>query len=375
MSLAVGLAGGSALAGAPAAAQTEPMPSTPAELTGTLAKVRESGAVTIGYRESSVPFSYLSRAQRADRLFDRVVQGNRRGDERCGAQDARRSSGWPVNPTTRIDAVASGKVDLECGSTTSNLERQKRVGFSPTMFVSGTKLLVKNGSPIKSFRDLAGQTVAVTAGTTNEKAMRDLSARFKLGLNLLVSPDHAESFALVKAGKAVAFATDDVLLYGLIAQDKAENKGRSDYEVVGEFLSYDPYGVMFRKGDAQFAAVIHDTFVTLAQDGEIERQYKRWFLRKLPVGHQHRPADEPAARDDHSDVGRQDRVGRAAGSVSVRARRIARARRPTARPNRRRPCRWCGRQHRRSGSESGRTRGTRRRWATMRCDGCLPGAR
>jgi glutamate/aspartate transport system substrate-binding protein len=114
--------------------------------------------------------------------------------------------------------------------------------------------------------------------------MRDLSARFKLNLNLLVSPDHAESFALVKAGKAVAFATDDVLLYGFIAQDKSENQGRSDYEVVGEFLSYDPYGVMFRKGDAQLASVIHETFVTLAQDGEIERQYKRWFLRKLPSG-------------------------------------------------------------------------------------------
>ncbi|HEY2977640.1 MAG TPA: transporter substrate-binding domain-containing protein, partial [Burkholderiaceae bacterium] len=102
--------------------------------------------------------------------------------------------------------------------------------------------------------------------------------------NLAVSPDHAESFALVKAGKAAAFATDDVLLYGLIAQDKAANNGRSDYQVVGEFLSYDPYGVMFRKGDAQLATVVHDTFVTLAQDGEIERQYKRWFLRKLPAG-------------------------------------------------------------------------------------------
>ena len=92
------------------------------------------------------------------------------------------------------------------------------------------------------------------------------------------------SFALVKAGKAAAFATDDVLLYGFIAQDKSENQGRSDYQVIGEFLSYDPYGVMFRKGDAQLASVIHDTFVALAQDGEIERQYKRWFLRKLPSG-------------------------------------------------------------------------------------------
>ena len=283
LSLAVGLLMAAGVTLAPVGAQTEPTPSTPAELTGTLAKVRESGSVTIGYRESSVPFSYLS--ARGEPIGYSIELCKAIVEAMSDAVHKTLSIKWlPVNPATRIDAVANGQVDLECGSTTSNLERQKRVGFSPTMFVSGTKLLVKNGSPIKSFRDLVGQTVAVTGGTTNEKTMRDLSARFKLELNLVVSPDHAESFALVKAGKAVAFATDDVLLYGFIAQDKSENQGRSDYDVVGEFLSYDPYGVMFRKGDTQLAAVIHDTFVTLAQDGEIERQYKRWFLRKLPSG-------------------------------------------------------------------------------------------
>jgi ABC-type amino acid transport substrate-binding protein len=283
LSLAVGLLMVVGVTLAPVGAQTEPTPTTPAELTGTLAKVRESGSVTLGYRESSVPFSYLS--ARGEPIGYSIELCKAIVEAMSDAVHKTLSIKWlPVNPATRIDAVANGQVDLECGSTTSNLERQKRVGFSPTMFVSGTKLLVKNGSPIKSFRDLVGQTVAVTGGTTNEKTMRDLSARFKLELNLAVSPDHAESFALVKAGKAAAFATDDVLLYGLIAQDKAANNGRSDYQVVGEFLSYDPYGVMFRKGDAQLATVIHDTFVTLAQDGEIERQYKRWFLRKLPAG-------------------------------------------------------------------------------------------
>ena len=283
LSLAVGLLMAAGVTLAPVGAQTEPTPSTPAELTGTLAKVRESGSVTIGYRESSVPFSYLS--ARGEPIGYSIELCKAIVEAMSDAVHKTLSIKWlPVNPATRIDAVANGQVDLECGSTTSNLERQKRVGFSPTMFVSGTKLLVKNGSPIKSFRDLVGQTVAVTGGTTNEKTMRDLSARFKLELNLVVSPDHADSFALVKAGKAAAFATDDVLLYGLIAQDKAANNGRSDYQVVGEFLSYDPYGVMFRKGDAQLATVVHDTFVTLAQDGEIERQYKRWFLRKLPAG-------------------------------------------------------------------------------------------
>jgi glutamate/aspartate transport system substrate-binding protein len=267
----------------PATAQTEPVPTAPAALTGTLAKVRESGTVTIGYRESSVPFSYLSARNEpigySIELCKAVVEAM------SDAVHKTLTTKWvPVTSESRIDAVANGQVDLECGSTTSNLERQKRVSFSPTMFVSGTKLLVRKSSPIQSFTDLAGKTVAVTSGTTNEKTMRDLSARFKLGLNLVASRDHAESFALVKSGKADAFATDDVLLYGLIAQDRGTAEGPSDYHVVGDFLSYDPYGVMYRKDDPQLKAVIDSTFHDLAEDGEIERQYKRWFLRKLPSG-------------------------------------------------------------------------------------------
>jgi glutamate/aspartate transport system substrate-binding protein len=268
------LAAAFVLAG-PAQAQEQ----APTALTGTLAKARETGAITIGYRESSVPFSYLN--ARKEPIGYSI--------ELCRAlvtaiEDAVNRSltiKWvPVTSDSRIDAVASGKVDLECGSTTNNLERQKRVSFSPTMFVSGTKVLVKKGSPIKSFRDLAGRKVAVTAGTTNEKTLRDLSEKFKLNINLQVTRDHAESFGLVKSGQADAFATDDVLLYGLIAQDAA----KADYEVVGDFLSYDPYGIMYRKGDPQLNKVVVDTFQVLAEDGEIERQYKRWFLRKLPSG-------------------------------------------------------------------------------------------
>ncbi|MGO4393088.1 amino acid ABC transporter substrate-binding protein [Variovorax sp. M-6] len=275
---------GALLGPAPAAlAQSEPAPAGPAVLGGTLAKARDAGVVVIGYRESSVPFSFLSPRKEpigySIELCKAVVEAM--GD----AVHKTLSIRWqPVTAESRIDAVVNGQVDLECGSTTSNLERQKRVAFSPTMFVSGTRLLVKKGSPIQSFRDLAGKPVAVTAGTTNEKTLRDLSARFKLELNLLVSRDHAESFALVKSGKAEAFATDEVLLYGLIAQDRGEAGGASDYQVVGDFLSYDPYGVMYRKGDPQLAKVVNDTFQALAEDGEIERQYKRWFLRKLPSG-------------------------------------------------------------------------------------------
>ncbi len=255
------------------------VPAQAQELTGTLAKARATGTIALGYRESSVPFSYLN--ARKEPIGYSV--------ELCRAlvtsiEDAVNKSltiQWvPVTSDSRIDAVASGKVDLECGSTTNNLERQKRVAFSPTVFVSGTKVLVKKGSPIKSFRDLAGKKVAVTAGTTNEKTLRELSEKFKLAIHLVVTPDHAASFGLVKSGQADAFATDDVLLYGLIAQDAA----KASYEVVGDFLSYDPYGIMYRKDDAQLNKVVVDTFQVLAEDGEIARQYKRWFLRKLPTG-------------------------------------------------------------------------------------------
>jgi ABC-type amino acid transport substrate-binding protein len=248
-------------------------------LTGTLAKARTSGAITIGYRESSVPFSFLNTRKEpvgySIELCRELVTAIGNAVDRTLAIQWER-----VTSDSRFDAVASGKVDLECGSTTSNLERQKRVSFSPTIFVSGTKVLVKKGTPIASFRDLAGRKVAVTAGTTNEKTLRELSEKFKLGIQLQVARDHAESFSLVKSGQADAFATDDVLLYGLIAQENA----KADYRVVGDFLSYDPYGIMYRKGDPQLAKVINDSFQVLAEDGEIERQYKRWFLRKLPTG-------------------------------------------------------------------------------------------
>jgi len=253
--------------------------SDPAELTGTLAKVRASGTITIGHRESSIPFSYLSaRGEPIGYSIDLCKLLVDAISEEVGRTIAIK---WQlVTPESRIAAVTSGQVDLECGSTTSNLERQKLVSFSPTIFVSGTKLLVKKGSPIRSFRDLGGKKVVVTAGTTNEKTLRELAAKFKVDMALTVASDHAASFALLTGGAVDAFATDDVLLYGLLAQ----NKVQGEYLVVGDFLSYDPYGVMFRKGDAPLAALVKDTFRQLAEDHEIERRYTRWFLQKLPSG-------------------------------------------------------------------------------------------
>ena len=265
-----------ALAAANAGAQTAPAPT---QLTGTLAKVRETGTIAIGHRESSIPFSYLSaRGEPIGYSVDLCKLLVDAISEEVGRTVAVR---WvPVTSESRIPAVVSGQVDLECGSTTNNLERQKQVSFSPTMFVSGTKLLVKKGSAIKSFRDLAAKRVVVTAGTTNEKTMRELSTKFKVDMILSVAADHAASFAQLQAGQVDAFATDDVLLYGLLAQNKAQ----ADYVVTGDFLSYDPYGIMYRKGDTQLAQLVNDTFHNLAEDREIERRYNRWFLRKLPSG-------------------------------------------------------------------------------------------
>ena len=264
------------LATAQAFAQSE---STPVQLTGTLAKARDTGSITIAHRTSSIPFSYLSaRGEPIGYSIDLCKLLVEAIGEEVGRS---LNIKWqPVTSETRIASITSGQSDLECGSTTSNLERRKLVSFSPVIFVSGTKLLVKKGSPIRSYRDLGGRKVAVTAGTTNEQAMRELTRRFKLNFDLRIAADHAASFALLTAGEVDAFATDDVLLYGLLAQ----NKRQADYVVIGEFLSYDPYGIMYRRDDSQLARVISEAFHTLAADGEIERRYKHWFLRKLPSG-------------------------------------------------------------------------------------------
>ncbi len=249
------------------------------ELSGTLLKTRSTGVVTLAYREASVPFSYLSaRGTPIGYSIDLCLKLVDAIGEAVGREV---SVKWlPVTAESRIDAIASGKADLECGSTTNNLERQKLVKFSPVIFVSGTKLMTPVGSKLRSFRDLAGKSVVVTAGTTNEKTMRDIAKKFGLDFKLIVARDHAESFAMMTAGAADAFATDDVLLYGLISQNKARGK----FDVVGEFLSYDPYGVMYRKGDPQMTDLVEATFSALADDGEIERQYRRWFLSRLPSG-------------------------------------------------------------------------------------------
>jgi len=250
------------------------------ELTGTLKKVHDTGTVVIGYRESSIPFSYLN--SRGEPIGYSIDLGRAIVDGISNELDGQtlKIRFVPVTPESRISAVVNGEIDLECGSTTNNAQRQKQVAFSPVMFVAGTKLLVKRDSNIQSFHDLNGKTVVVTAGTTNEEAMHRLSDKFSISMHLITGIDHEESYEQLATGKADALAGDDVLLYGLIAK----NRTSQNFMVIGEFLSYDPYGIMFRKDDPQLAKVMQRVFQEMAQSRDLEYTYKRWFLSKLPSG-------------------------------------------------------------------------------------------
>jgi glutamate/aspartate transport system substrate-binding protein len=260
-----------------AAAQEQEQPVE--KLTGTLAKANRSGTITLGYREASFPFSYLGPGNTPmgysiDLCQAIVDEAGREIDKTLKVDYV------AVTPETRQAAVVSGKVDLECGSTTNNAERQKQVAFSPIMFVTGTKLMVHRRSPIKSYKDLNRKVVVVTAGTTNEQVMKRLNEKFKLGANVISARDHEESYNLVADGKADAFATDDILLYGLIARHNAQR----ELTVVGDFLSYDPYGIMFRKDDPQLNQTVARTFQQLAESRDLILTYDKWFVRKTPTG-------------------------------------------------------------------------------------------
>ena len=263
---------------------TAPPPVTedtaPAVVAGTLKTIRDTGAVTIGYREASFPFSYVRQGGRPLGYSIDLCLG-------VVDEIKRELGGIPldihyqlVTADTRMDEVMRGKVDLECGSTTSNTERQKNVAFSPVIFVTGTKLLVKRGSGISSYRDLAGKTLVVTSGTTNETAMRTLNDKYKLGIDIVAAKDHQESYDMLTSGKAAAFATDDVLLAGFVAANKAQDS----LVVVGDFITYEPYGIMFRKDDPQVADAVAHAFATMAQTGTLVATYHKWFLEKTPTG-------------------------------------------------------------------------------------------
>jgi glutamate/aspartate transport system substrate-binding protein len=262
-------------------------------LSATLAAIKASHVVHLGYRESSPPFSFLDQANRpigySLELCEAVV-------DEIGAEvdDANLKIEYvKVTSDDRIQAVLQDKIDLECGSTTANAERGKQVAFSPLMFVAGTRLMVAKSSPITSAADLKGKTVVVTKGTTNEQAMHAVDKKLNLGLNIVVGSDHDQSYQMLADGKADAFATDDILLYGLIARHKSQDK----FHVVGDYLSYDPYGIMFRKGEPQLTAVVERAFRKLGSNHDLIPLYNKWFVSRLPTGEKLNVAMSPQLED------------------------------------------------------------------------------
>jgi glutamate/aspartate transport system substrate-binding protein len=249
-------------------------------LSPTLANIKNTHVVRLGYRESSPPFSFLDQANRpigySLELCEAVV-------DEIGVEvdDPNLKIAYvKVTSDDRIPAVMQNKIDLECGSTTANAERAKQVAFSPLMFVAGTKLMVPKASSVSAVTDLKGKTVVVTKGTTNEQAMHNVDKKFSLGLNIVAAPDHEQSYQMLVDGKADAFATDDILLYGLIARHKSQDK----FRVTGDYLSYDPYGIMFRKGEPQLNAVVERAFRKLGSNHDLIPLYNKWFVSRLPTG-------------------------------------------------------------------------------------------
>src|SRR5215469_929726 len=249
-------------------------------LSPTLANIKKNHVVHLGYRESSPPFSFLDQANRpigySLELCEAVVDeiGVEVDDPNLKIEYVK------VTSDDRIQAVLQNKIDLECGSTTANAERAKQVAFSPLMFVAGTKLMVAKASGIAAVTDLKGRSVVVTKGTTNEQAMHNADRKFALGLNIITAEDHEQSYQMLVDGKVDAFATDDILLYGLIARHKSQDK----FRVTGDYLSYDPYGIMFRKGEAQLSAVVERTFRKLGSNHDLLPLYNKWFVSRLPTG-------------------------------------------------------------------------------------------
>ena len=249
-------------------------------LSPTLANIKPTHVVRLGYRESSPPFSFLDQANRpigySLELCEAIVD-----EIGIEVDDANLKIEYvKVTSDDRIPAVVQNKIDLECGSTTANAERARQVAFSPLMFVAGTKLMVPKTSIIAAATDLKGKTVVVTKGTTNEQAMHNVDKKFALGLNIVAAPDHEQSYQMLVDGKADAFATDDILLYGLIVRHKSQDK----FRVTGEYLSYDPYGIMFRKGEPQLTAVVERTFHKLGSNRDLIPLYNKWFVGRLPTG-------------------------------------------------------------------------------------------
>lgn len=244
----------------------------------TLDKVKAAGAITVAYRDASIPFSYLGAGGQptgfgweiCGRIVDEVKKATGRADLAVNAQ--------AVTSQNRIALLQNGTVDVECGSTTNNAERNKQVAFATNYFYTGTRFLVKAGSPVRALQDLKGRKVVSTTGTTNMLVMRKVSKEQNLDIDLLAAKDHGESALLVESGRAEAFAMDDILLYGI----RASAANPAALEVVGDALQVEPYAIMLRKDDPAFKRLVDGVVAQLVASGEFEKLYARWFQSPIP---------------------------------------------------------------------------------------------
>ena len=253
-------------------------PAIAQELTGTLKKIKDSGSITIGHRESSVPFSYYDDKQQvvgyATDLCNKIAHAVKK-ELKLDKLEVKLN---PVTSATRIPLMANGTVDLECGSTTNNLERQQQVSFTITHFVTANRFVSKKAAKLNTVDDLKGKTITSTSGTTNIKQITELSGQKNLGLNILPAKDHAEAFLMVETGRAAAFVMDDILLYSFVAAARSPG----DYTVSKDALSVEPYGIMLRREDPAFKKVVDAEMTRIYKSGEINAIYDKWFTKPIP---------------------------------------------------------------------------------------------
>ncbi|MEO8407092.1 MAG: amino acid ABC transporter substrate-binding protein [Oxalobacteraceae bacterium] len=249
-----------------------------AELTGTLKKIKDTGTITLGVRDSSIPFSYLDDKQSYQGYSIDLCMKAATAIQKQLGMTALNVKMVPVTSATRIPLISNGTIDLACGSATNNADRQKVVSFAPTMFVTANRLLAKKSANIKTLADMKGKTIVSTSGTSNLKQITVLNGERNLGMNVLAAKDHAEAFLMVETGRAVAFAMDDILLFSLAASSKAP----TDYAITSEALSVEPYGIIERRDDPEFKKAVDTALANVYKSGEINNIYAKWFQSPIP---------------------------------------------------------------------------------------------
>lgn len=249
-----------------------------AELTGTLKKIKDTGTITLGVRESSIPFNYnLGGVRYVGYSYDIMMNAVQAIKEELKMPNLQIKE-IPITPQNRITLTQNGTIDLECSSTTNNLERQKQVAFSDSIFIVGTRLMTKKDSGIKDFADLKGKNVVTTAGTTSERLLRKLNEEKNMDMNIISAKEHGQSFLTLESGRAAAFMMDDALLYG----ERAKARNPEEWAIVGKPQSREAYGCMLRKDDAPFKKVVDNSIAKMMKSGDIERVYHKWFLEPIP---------------------------------------------------------------------------------------------